>query len=313
MVLPLFPDKELNTLEYSNPKIPEGINTSKEHPLKEFVLLTGGVLATIAGLMLVLILLSDFLIDYVPFSWEKSLSEPFTRANSTDSSAQESKPIEIYLKQLADRISVAQNLPQGMTIKIHFLNSESVNAFATLDGHVFFFRGLLEKLPNENALAMVLAHEIAHIKFRHPIHGLGRGVLVGLVMSVISSSIGDVIMQNFISEAGILTVLKFSRDMERESDKAALESVISLYGHMKGADDLFKVLQQETEGGELYEFFSTHPLTENRISSIHKKSAQHRNSKGAKVTPLPKAFFSWLTPVKKEKPSLSETPCSSGV
>jgi len=90
-----------------------------------------------------------------------------------------------------------------------------------------------------------------------------------------------------------------------------LESVISLYGHMKGADDLFKVLQQESEGGEPYEFFSTHPLTENRISSIHKQSAQHRNSKGATVTPLPKAFFSWMTPVKKEKGSLSGPPCKT--
>ncbi len=251
-------------------------------------------MAGIAALLLVLILLSDFIVDYIPYSWEKSLSEPFTRSDAADSDDQESKHLEAYLQQLADRISIAQGLPEGMTIKVHFLNRDPVNAFATLDGHVFFFRGLLEKLPNENALAMLMAHEIAHIKYRHPIHSLSRGVLVGLALSVLSGSMGDSIMQSFINEAGILTVLKFSRDMEVESDNAALDSVVALYGHTKGAGDLFKVLQKETKDKEPYEIFSTHPLTENRISNIREQSEQQL-SKDSTVTPLPEGYADWLT------------------
>lgn len=303
MALLSFLSKELIKLEYSNPEIPEGINTSKEHPLKEFLLLAGGVLSSIAILILLLVLLSDFIVGYIPFSWEKKLSAPFTSTEKSIKHTDNTTLINNYLQKMADRITVAQNLPEDMTIKIHYLDRPSVNAFATLGGNVFFFRGLLEKLPNENALAMVMAHEIAHIKFRHPIQSLGRGVLAGLALSIVSSSAGDAIMENFISEAGILTILKFNRDMERDSDKAALESLVSIYGHIKGADDLFLVLQQENKNSEPYEFFSTHPLTENRISNIRNQSRQSSASETASVTPLPRDFKRWLQPEKSEPDS----------
>lgn len=285
-------------MEYSNPEIPEGINTSKDHPLKEFVLLTGGVMASIAALVLVLVLLSDFIVGYIPFSWEQQLSLPFTAADGADdadSSELIPEPIQVYLQGLADRISEAQDLPEGMLIKVHYIDDETVNAFATLGGNVFFFRGLLEKLPNENALAMVMAHEIAHIKYRHPIHSLGRGVIIGLVMSVISSSIGDAIMRSFVNEAGYLTVLKFGRDMEADSDEAAMRALLLLYGHLEGADDLFKVLLQASGGSEPFVFFSTHPLTDNRISNIRNKAGQYQQIAPVnQVTPLPDTFSSWV-------------------
>jgi len=282
-------------LEYSNPEIPEGINTSKDHPLKEFLLLTGGVMVSIAALVLALVLLSDFIVDYIPFSWEQQLSIPFSDSGDAGSSEQAAEPIEVYLQALADRLSAAQDLPEGMLIKTHYIDDEAVNAFATLGGHVFFFRGLLEKLPNENALAMVMAHEIAHVKFRHPIRSLGRGVIVGLLMSVISTSVGDAIMRGFVNEAGYLTVLKFSRDMEAESDAAAMAALLSLYGHLEGADDLFKVLQREYDDKEPFEFFSTHPLTDDRISNIRNKARQQRQITPVnELTPLPDAFSSWV-------------------
>ena len=268
--------------------------------------LTGGIMASIAVLILILILVSDFIVGYIPFSWEQYLSEPFTKTDTTDSDKDDFTAIETYLQKMSDRIAITQDLPEGMTIKIHYIDKDSVNAFATLGGHVFFYRGLLEKLPHENALTMVMAHEIAHIKYRHPIHSLGRGILVGLTLSVISSSAGDAIMDGFLNEAGILTVLKFGRDMERESDKEAVNSLVALYGHMKGGDDLFKVLQQQNKNSEPYEFFSTHPLTDNRISSIRQQSDQHPASEAATITPLPEAFSDWVTSKKTEQIPLPE-------
>ncbi len=286
-------------MEYSNPEIPEGINTSKEHPLKEFVLLASGVLVSIFTLILILVLLSDYIVGYIPFSWEKQLSIPFTGSDSSNGTGQARKPIENYLQGLADKISTAQKLPEGMTIKVHYLDSNTVNAFATLGGHVFFFRGLLEKIPHENALAMVMAHEIAHVKYRHPIQGLGRGVVFAVVMSVISSAMGDAIMQNFFNEAGYLTVLKFNRDMETDSDEDAIQALLSIYGHLDGAEDLFKMLQKEHGNKESFEFLNTHPLTENRISNIQTKAKLHQSTITSVLTPVPDAFRKWLTPTTK--------------
>ena len=274
-------------MEYSNPEIPEGINSSKAHPLKEFLWLTSGVLASIFVLIFALVVFVDVLTAYIPFSIEKKIPFPEFEVGT------EQGPLPEYLQSLADRIVKSEDLPDEMKITIHYLDDETVNAFATLGGHVFFFRGLLEKLPNENALAMLMAHEIAHVKHRHPIKSLGRGLVAGLALSVISTTAGDAIMGNFLGEAGYLTILKYSREMELEADDTAINALKSIYGHLGGADDLFKILKEQAGSLEPPEFFSTHPLTDDRIAEIDSyDDATHKNNK---ITSLPDNFQEWIS------------------
>ncbi|MFC1602824.1 M48 family metallopeptidase, partial [Pseudomonadota bacterium] len=195
-----------------------------------------------------------------------------------------------------------QALPPEMQITVHYMDDEMVNAFATLGGHLFMFRGLLEKLPNENAVAMVLAHEIAHIKHRHPIRSMGRGIIFGLAVTMVSSSLGNAMTDQVVANTGGLTVLKFSRDQEAEADQTALSSLHQLYGHVEGADRLFEVLEQEGEGEQLQmsEFFSTHPLSESRINDIHSFQAEHATTASRATAPLPDGYAAWLIPAQKK-------------
>ncbi len=283
-------------MKYSNPEIPEGINTSTQHPLKEFALLVGGVLGAVLVVIVVLTLLADRLAVYIPFELEMQLASRVTDGLP----AEEVKPlpIERYLNRLADKIAAEQALPPEMQITVHYVDDDLVNAFATLGGHLFMFRGLLEKLPHENAVAMVLAHEIAHIKHRHPIRSMGRGIIFGLAISMISSTLGNAMTDRVLANTGGLTVLKFSRDQEWEADQTALNALYQLYGHVDGADRLFKVLEQATEGGSLQrpEFFSTHPLSKHRIDNIHAFQAGHPATADATVVALPELFATWLIP-----------------
>lgn len=274
-------------MQYTNPKIPEGINTSREHPLKEFIILTVGVLGGIAAILIVLALLADKLAHYIPFSVENNIPYNEIADEITD------KPINQYLNKLGDRVVTAADLPEGMTIKIHYVDSDIVNAFATLGGHVVMFRGLLEKIPNENALAMVLAHEVAHIKYRHPIRSLGRGAAIALALSLFSTSGSGNALNGVITQTGTVTVLKFSRDHEREADREGLRIVKKMYGHVNGAEDLFYVLNKENGDRQGYEFFSSHPLTEKRIHRVEQiKNETLATDK--KKTPLPENYMAWL-------------------
>ena len=290
-----FPAREDSKLEYSNPEIPEGINTSKTHPLKEFLWLTGGVMAAIFALVLILILFADVITSYIPFSVEQNITFSGVEAST------EEGPLPEYLQSLADRIVRAEDLPEDMKITIHYLDDETVNAFATLGGHIFFFRGLLEKLPNENALAMLMAHEIAHIKHRHPIRSLGRGVIVGLALSVISTAAGDAIIESFLGKTGYLTILKYNRDMESQADETAIQALNSIYGHLGGADELFKILKEEAGRLEPPVFFSTHPLTENRLYEIKIHTEKHPAHDVTDITPLPQEFEKWVEEKEEEK------------
>ncbi len=276
-------------MEYSNPQIPEGINTSQEHPLKEFVILTGGILAIVFAVLLVLGVMADKLAHHIPFSVELSVTEGRFDDDKSD------VPMKRYLNKLAQRIVVAQQLPDEISIKVHYIDSDTVNAFATLGGNILMFRGLLEQLENENALAMVLAHEVAHIKHRHPIRSMGRGIAIGLALSVVSSSLGNSVTEAVLGSAGQVTVLKFSRDHEREADETALLTLRNMYGHIAGATDLFEVFRKlEKQRFASPEFFNSHPLTDKRLQRIQQFKSEIGQSGDAKKTPLPKVYSAWL-------------------
>ncbi|KPK12424.1 MAG: hypothetical protein AMJ68_01935 [Acidithiobacillales bacterium SG8_45] len=275
-------------MEYSNPEIPEGINTSKEHPLKEFVLLSAGVLGLIFAVVLILGVLADKLAPYIPFTVEQSIAGDRFAESDPD------LPINKYLNELASRVVAVEGLPDGMTITVHYVDDDTVNAFATLGGNILMFRGLLEQLDNENALAMVMAHEVAHVKHRHPIRSAGRGVVIGLALSMVSSSLGNAMVDTVLGQAGQVTVLSFSRDHEKESDQTALLALVKMYGHVEGATDLFEILKHQEKFSVNPEFYSSHPLTDNRLKKIAEFSEGLNLSEAGKKTGLPKSYSEWL-------------------
>ena len=64
---------------------------------------------------------------------------------------------------------------------MHYDPGGTFNAYATAGGQLVFYRGLLEAMPHENALATVVAHEIAHVAHRDPrrLARRGRGQRAG--------------------------------------------------------------------------------------------------------------------------------------
>lgn len=278
-------------MEYRNPDIPEGINYSREHPLKEFVLLSGGLLLVTVIAALVLVLFAERLAGYVPFSAELKIVELHMKAQPV----QPAQPIETYLQNLADRLARAEGMPPDMKVVINYQDSELVNAFATLGGRIVMFRGLLEQMPDENSVAMVLGHEIAHIKYRHPIRSMGRGIVLGVAMTLFSTAAGNDMVSHALGETGLLTALKFSRDQERQADNAALTALHKVYGHVGGSEGVLRLLQQQNRGRmNDVEFFNSHPLTEDRISALALQASRQGWPTDGRRGALPPEFMDWL-------------------
>lgn len=279
-------------MDYSNPKIPEGINSSQENPLKEFSLLLAGIGLLIVILFSLLALTADFIAPHIPFSVERQVANQYTenRPDKTEPSA-EAKQINRYLQQLADQIRLKLSLPEEMPITVHYSEDESINAFATLGGHIVIFKGLLERVPDENVLVMVMAHEIAHIKHRDPIRGMGRAIIFGLAISSLSMTVGNQIIDQFLSSSGMLTMLHFSREQEMQADEGALAVLEQLYGHINGATELFRILnnEQSKEVIKSPEFLSTHPENQHRIERIKTIAISEGWSTEGVRSPLPDA------------------------
>jgi predicted Zn-dependent protease len=270
-------------VEYRNPQPPEGINVSDSHPLLDFLRLLGGLLVIALIIFAVLALLADRLAKYIPFENEVEVAARF--ADRFPPSGE----VSDYLQSLADRVAAGHELPQGMHIKVHYVEEPTVNAFATLGGNLVFYRGLLRRMQSENALAMVVSHEIAHVKLRHPVATFGRGLAIGLALAALSVGTGSDIAGRTLGSAGLLTALSFSRAQEREADAAALAALAQTFGHIGGADEVFRLLQEEGERrlGDPPALLRTHPLDQERIDAIRQLAARNGWLAAGELRPVP--------------------------
>ena len=275
-------------MEYSNPKIPEGINTTDEHPLKEFIILSVGVLGLIFVAVIILSLTAERLAVYVPFETEQDLIPEMWAQIEPDTESETGKQTREYMQSLSDRLAVHMKIPEEMEITVHYVEEDIVNAFATIGGHIFIYQGLLNQLHSENALAMVIAHEMAHVHHRHPIIAMGRGVVIGLLLSAISGASSDLFVGQVVSETGLIAMLNFNRDQEREADITALNAVNGLYHHVAGTNDLFTALMQaHPDEIEPPVFLNTHPVTQDRIDDLVEYAQVKGWDTEAELTPIP--------------------------
>ena len=274
-------------MNYENPHIPEDINVSKEHPLKEFTSLLIGAVFLVIVVSVVLSVSGSWLASKIPYKAEAKVASLYDV--STHSDNDKFPELAAYLQTLGDRISKAQNLPEEVKIKIHYIDSETMNAFATLGGNIFIFKGLLKKLPNENSLVTLLGHEIAHVKYRHPIRAFGGGVAVAIAMTTLGRSADS----HILGDAGLLSTLKFSRDNEKQSDIEAMHTLHSIYGHLNGGAELFRIFHDARttmDSKEPAEFFSTHPQDKKRVQSFSTMASEKGWTETGEITPLPDFF-----------------------
>lgn len=229
----------------------------------------------------------------LPFSVEQRFIRPYELIAEQIQKRREppagAAEMERYLQSLSESLGRALDLPADYVLTVHYVNSDTVNAFATLGGHIFVLRGLLAEMPDENSLAMVLAHEIAHVKHRDPVVSLGRGLALQMILSFLT---GDYTRSSDVLGAGgSLGLMYFSREQEQLADVSALSALQRHYGHVAGADEVFRILErsQEPQQQKLPGWLSSHPATEDRIEALHRYAAERQWPQG-EVRAIPEAI-----------------------
>ncbi len=271
-------------MQYENPQPREGINVSNEHPLKEFIQLLAGAAIVIVLIVLSLTLFAGYLAQKIPFKYEQEMVAGFDLSKVTKSKQQQ------YLQELADKLALEMDLPEGMQITVHYDDADTVNAFATLGGNLIFFKGLIDKIDSEQELATVIAHEIAHIKYRHPIVALGKGLTLAVFATSISGSTGSGAGDWLIGNSANLSLLKYSRDQESASDAAAARAINRLYGNIGGAQILFEHFSELESANKnnpiVMELFQSHPYSEKCWQQLEALAAEKNWQTDGELTQL---------------------------
>ena len=151
-------------------------------------------------------------------------------------------------------------------VKIGILADNHINAASAGNGQFYVTRGLLER-ANDQQLAGVLAHELAHDDLKH----VAKAQLIGTGLNV-----GMIILDQIFPGSGAITPIagqlvmnRYTQSEEYAADRHGME-ILQRAGKSPAimADTLQWLVQ--TEGGSSGGFFATHPATGDRIEALRR-------------------------------------------
>ena len=190
--------------------------------------------------------------------------------------------INDYLAQLGGRLVQASANPSG---NFHFfaIRDNAVNAFAMYGGFIGVNTGTLLISQSESELASVMSHEIAHVTQSHLARQMAKekqntipsliALAVGILAARANSSVAAATIAS--TQAGLVqSQLSYSRDFEREADRAGYQTLEKAGFDVRGMGDFFERLQKASH---LYEisaptYLRSHPLTSERISDMQNRA-----------------------------------------
>lgn len=178
--------------------------------------------------------------------------------------------INRYINRLGDQIARKAD-PRGIDYTFFVVNSDVINAFAVPGGYIYINRGLIENTDNMSELAGVLGHEIGHVVARHGVEQMQKmqNAQLGLMLGTILLGQPSDLAQAGIQVGGAAFFAKHSRGAENEADQLGIEYLVQAGIDPRGIPSFFQKLldQRQRNPSTLEQWFSTHPLTEDRIEN----------------------------------------------
>jgi predicted Zn-dependent protease len=193
-----------------------------------------------------------------------------------------------YINEIGSRVAAQTN--DGDTDFTFFVvNDHRINAFALPGGFIGVHTGLLEATRNEDELAGVLAHEIAHVTQRHiarAIHAnsrqslLSTAIMLGAMIAGAAGGSSDVMQAGMAVAQGSAAQaqINFTRANEHEADRVGISALADAGFDPYGMASFFDVLsRQNTRAPDerAPEFLMTHPVTTSRIAEARDRAREY--------------------------------------
>lgn len=187
------------------------------------------------------------------------------------------------LQALVDRVgfalvesSIVQQTPYQYDFHL-LADPNTVNAFALPGGQTFITYALLSRLQNEDQLAGIMGHEIAHVVARHGAQRMAQGELTQGILGAVLMGTGSQSSAQVAAMIGQMINMKYGRDDEIESDRLGICFMVDAGYDPNEMAGVMKILQEASGGQSQPEFFSTHPNPVNRIEKIQEVIANQES------------------------------------
>lgn len=153
--------------------------------------------------------------------------------------------------------------------QVNLIGSKQINAWCMPGGKIAFYTGILDQLKlNDDEVAMIMGHEMAHALREHARERLAKSQATSIGLSIASQLLGLGSLGDVAANLGTqLLTLKYSRDDETESDLVGLEIAARGGYRPEASVSLWQKMQAANSNGSP-SFLSTHPSGTNRIQEL---------------------------------------------
>jgi len=184
-------------------------------------------------------------------------------------------------------VPVAAAVRDNIAYTLTVLENEEPSAFSLPGGYVYATTGLLAVL-NDDQLAGVMAHELAHTVYSHSMEQLSLLQSLEQISLVLVKSEGAA---GLLADIGrYLLALGYSRSQEAEADRVGQRWAAMAGFDPLGLPQALKVLDDAPAPGGVAAYLSTHPATAQRIAALEEAAGQLTQARETALAPeLPDA------------------------
>lgn len=151
---------------------------------------------------------------------------------------------------------------------------KTANAWCMPGGKVAFYTGIMPICRDENGVAVVMGHEVAHAIANHGRERMSQGMLAQLGTTSFNAlmgsnpSAGEQLLMQAVGAGTSVGMLSFSRQHESEADHIGLIFMAMAGYDPNGAVGFWQRMSEMSGGSEPLEFLSTHPSHSTRINDL---------------------------------------------
>lgn len=181
------------------------------------------------------------------------------------------------LQKVGKRLATVTDIPNAQWEFVVFESPEP-NAFALPGGKVGFYTGIFPICQDEEGIAVVMSHEIAHVALRHGGERLSQGLLAQMGRSALGLAMYDndyktrqLADSAFGLGSSVFVTLPFSRKQELEADRIGLRYMKRAGYNPQAAVEFWKRFaeyKQKAGASQPVEYLSTHPPDIQRITQL---------------------------------------------
>lgn len=173
--------------------------------------------------------------------------------------------------------AAGDDIPNADWEFVVFDDDEQINAFAMPGGKVAVYTGLFKVAENENDLAIVMGHEVAHVAAQHGNERMsqqlltaGGAIAIGIGSKDMSEGNRQLLLAAYGAGTTLGVLLPYSRYHESEADEIGLIYAAKAGYDPRAAIPFWKRMSEQSEGKAPPEFLSTHPSGETRVERLTK-------------------------------------------